>query len=1226
MKTRYLLCAVALVLSGPILSAQVQEAWVRRAGPIVNNLPLVIRADNASNAYVSATTYVSGSLYNFITLKYAADGTMLWNIPYNSAAGNSDDEAGALTVDDSGNVYVAGSSRVGADPRSLKVIKYGPNGNQLWLAEYAEADVQPVAVIRVNAVYVAGTSYSTNSGSDYITLKYDLNGNAVWARRYTGIERSTETLAGMALDPAGDVVVTGTSYSGDGHNKIVTVKYDPDGNPVWTNTFVSAGGFNGEAKAIVADYTANVYIAMGDSLLVKLDRDGQQVWSRNTGNGFWNMVVYPLRNVLALDFAGNIFVTGASPGSSWTYRDYLTVKFDPDGNRLWRARYSGAGRYADDSPSALKVDVEGNSYVTGYSALDQTNVAGFATVKYDPNGNQVWAVRYDTEGGNAGIDLALTLGGDVYVTGHSYAAATPEENVATIKYRQFAVAGLPQITSPPQSAQIIAGTNVTFEVTATGNAPLSYQWRFMGALLAGETNRTLTLVNPTKAQAGDYSVIVSNAVGVTVSPEAGLTVFEPPSIPIPWANLLVTEGGRVYREAYALGDPPLWHQWQFNGTDLPGETNNHLLLFNLGTNDAGNYSLVVTNQYGRAEKVVETITMRLKDTLDRWSWRHPLPQGNDLRDIAYGNGRFVAVGQDGTILVSGDGVTWTNRSVDWLDLVAVAFGNGQFVAVGFFGGLLTSPDGEHWTKPHVPNPTYPRDFSDVAFGNGRFVAVGSSIVVWSEDGVHWQESDSGRLMYFTSVGYGNGTFLAYASYPYIGLASADGATWTTNTVEPSGLFIQSVAFGNGLFVAEANGNGIYISADGFSWTNRAGGYFQEVAFANDAFLAVGDGIARSTDGLHWNLVLPAQTNVLRGVAYGDGKFVTVGNNGMILASPDGISWTERGGGTPNNLRGIARAPSGFAAIGNQGAIWTSADGFAWTNRGSITTNNLRAIAFGADKLVSVSDEGAIFTSSNGAVWTTQSAPTNGLYGLHYGGGRFVAVGDDGTILVSSNGANWIETTAPTTARLQGITFGKGLYVATGRGGAILTSSNALTWTARPSPTGQYLESVVASSNLFVAVGQNGTIVVSPDGITWNTRDVDIEWDIESVAYGDGTFVAVGDRGRVVTSPNGGDWLSRFTGCYTGLRNVIYADGAFWAAGNNETILKSGQTRPFLLARRGGNEFNVLIEAELGKAHRLQSSSNLVSWSDLFNFTPAEESTVYGDTQNERARFYRVVSP
>src|SRR4030095_2057913 len=154
--------------------------------------------------------------------------------------------------------------------------------------------------------------------------------------------------------------------------------------------------------------------------------------------------------------------------------------------------------------------------------------------------------------------------------------------------------------------------------------------------------------------------------------------------------------------------------------------------------------------------------------------------------------------------------------------------------------------------------------------------------------------------------------------------------------------------------------GVLLSSpDAYTWTPRLNGSFQGVAFGNDTFVAVGEGIARSTDALVWNLVLPPQTNFLESVTYGNGKFVAVGRNGMILSSPDGGSWTERAGGTPNNLRGIARTPTGFVTVGNGGAVWTSADGFAWTNRGSLTTNNLRAIAFGGEMLVAVGDEGAM---------------------------------------------------------------------------------------------------------------------------------------------------------------------------------------------------------------------------------------------------------------------------
>src|SRR4030095_15366290 len=182
---------------------------------------------------------------------------------------------------------------------------------------------------------------------------------------------------------------------------------------------------------------------------------------------------------------------------------------------------------------------------------------------------------------------------------------------------------------------------------------------------------------------------------------------------------------------------------------------------------------------------------------------HPLPQGNDLYAVAHGNGRFVAVGQGGTILVSGDGVTWTNRSVEWDNLVAIAFGNGVFVAVGFLGGLLTSPDGEHWIKPAAPTGVYPRELLGVSFGNGRFVAVGNGIVVWSTDAVHWQGWEDAISFLIPAVVYGDGKFVAYPSYPSLALTSSDGANWSTNMVEPSGFVFQDVRFGNGSFVGAA---------------------------------------------------------------------------------------------------------------------------------------------------------------------------------------------------------------------------------------------------------------------------------------------------------------------------------------------------------------------------------------------------------------------------------------
>ena len=119
------------------------------------------------------------------------------------------------------------------------------------------------------------------------------------------------------------------------------------------------------------------------------------------------------------------------------------------------------------------------------------------------------------------------------------------------------------------------------------------------------------------------------------------------------------------------------------------------------------------------------------DPLDTWTWRNPLPTGNNLNGITYGNGQFVAVGNLGTILTSTDGTNWIQQqSGTAIGLWGIAYGNGQFVAEGGPGIILTSADGVKWAK-HQPGPVGP-----IAYGNGQFVAVGGDTVMTSADGVN----------------------------------------------------------------------------------------------------------------------------------------------------------------------------------------------------------------------------------------------------------------------------------------------------------------------------------------------------------------------------------------------------------------------------------------------------------------------------------------------------------
>lgn len=111
-------------------------------------------------------------------------------------------------------------------------------------------------------------------------------------------------------------------------------------------------------------------------------------------------------NAIALDKAGNIYVAGTAKDLD-TLEDIITIKYDSNGNQLWVARYNGPGN-GWDVARGLAVDTNGNVYVTG-SSLGLGTDSDIVTIRYDANGNQVWADRYDRSGlGDHAYALAET--------------------------------------------------------------------------------------------------------------------------------------------------------------------------------------------------------------------------------------------------------------------------------------------------------------------------------------------------------------------------------------------------------------------------------------------------------------------------------------------------------------------------------------------------------------------------------------------------------------------------------------------------------------------------------------------------------------------------------------------------------------------------------------------------------------------------------------------------
>lgn len=157
-------------------------------------------------------------------------------------------------------------------------------------------------------------------------------------------------------------------------------------------------------------------------------------------------------------------------------------------------------------------------------------------------------------------------------------------------------------------------------------------------------------------------------------------------------------------------------------------------------------------------------------------------RGQAIRDLAFGGGVFVVVGDDGFRARSVDGETWTDVIVEeGAGLNGVAWGQDKFVAVGAGGRRLTSPDGVLWENEALWEPEEAEaaemaylSLQDAVWAKGQWVVVGRKYLYTSSDAVTWTQHETST--YFAGVTYGAGAFYATAGQDI--LTSSDGITWT----------------------------------------------------------------------------------------------------------------------------------------------------------------------------------------------------------------------------------------------------------------------------------------------------------------------------------------------------------------------------------------------------------------------------------------------------------------
>ncbi|UCE06591.1 MAG: SBBP repeat-containing protein, partial [bacterium] len=364
--------------------------------------------DNDGNIFISAPT-----LWNIVTFKYDSNGNELWAASYADDE-NSRGRPNAITSDDYGNVYIAGCFSSLGKRSDYLIIKYNAIGAEQWVAKYDGTvhsfDVaNAIAVDESGNVYITGSSTNSNTGKDYATIKYSADGVQQWLVCYNGTGDSQDQAYDIAVSQFGNIFVTGNSG---------TIKYNGEGAFQWIDSTMIA-------SKIIVDEMENCY-GTGKNT-AKINSDGNVEWIASiTGNG----------RSIAVDDSGYVYVAGSTTregqGSNIT-----TTKLDFDGNIVWFAEYNGPIN-STDIATALSIDDYGNIYVTGnsgsYTGYD------FATIKYDPCGEEQWVARYDSTGFyDETAAIAVDDLGNVYVAGTSYEMVIYDlywSVVTTIKYSQ----------------------------------------------------------------------------------------------------------------------------------------------------------------------------------------------------------------------------------------------------------------------------------------------------------------------------------------------------------------------------------------------------------------------------------------------------------------------------------------------------------------------------------------------------------------------------------------------------------------------------------------------------------------------------------------------------------------------------------------------------------------------------------------------------------------------
>ena len=412
--------------------SQVTQQWVRNYNTVGIDIGKKTRVDKfTGNIYVSGT--VDGS---FVTIKYSPSGQQLWVKKYSIPSQIC--SATDMVLDNLGGIIITGNSSY-ANNSDIITIKYSSDGSVQWIKKYNGVNnsydyALAMATDGQGGIIVTGKTYSNSTEDDVLTIKYSHDGTQEWLKKFNSGGNSIDNAKSVTIDGEKNVYLTGRSEEGDIF-KWFTLKYTAAGNLVWVKYDSSDRSVG--YKIVNSESMSQVYsigffypggTSEGNLKVTAFNRNGDKQWENYYSN--WDYI----SNAVFDENFKLLYLFGVAEESG--IRQFITVasNVSRQGGTSWFDLYSNE-QFSTMSSSEIVLDNNHNIYVTGTSS-NSTTQSDFVTLKYDIGGNRIWKQSYNQTGTGINRSKGITVdnSGNVYVMGLSDNGNSTD--ITTIKYSQ----------------------------------------------------------------------------------------------------------------------------------------------------------------------------------------------------------------------------------------------------------------------------------------------------------------------------------------------------------------------------------------------------------------------------------------------------------------------------------------------------------------------------------------------------------------------------------------------------------------------------------------------------------------------------------------------------------------------------------------------------------------------------------------------------------------------